>query len=110
MARKTAEEKAAEAAAIAGQGAGVERQTPAQAAAPKGMDWAVNRAKLARAVTHVKATQKGLAGKEFEDAVKERYVELGGLMGTLKGMQGGKSAASTTNMAPNDESGEGDDE
>lgn len=43
-------------------------------------DFAVNVVKLNRAKAYVNANTPGLKGKDLVEAVKERYVELGGLL------------------------------
>lgn len=93
---KTPEEKAAAKAAREGQ-----KQAPAKAeVAATGFAWAVNKAKLQRAIEHVKTTQKGLVGKEYADAVRERYEALGGLVGGARRAAAGNPVE--VNMAPND--------
>lgn len=73
--------------------------------------WAVNVVKLNRSIAFVNAGKKGLKGDELEEAVKERYLELGGLMAEdapgkkpKKGAKGG-----VVNMAE-DNVGDEDDE
>lgn len=85
-AAKKAEEKAAKAAA-AGKVSGVgldpkvQGQTP-EVETPKGADlsFAVNVVKLNRAKAYVQKMAPAAKGAEFAKLVKERYVELGGLL------------------------------
>ncbi len=104
--RKTAAQKAAE---VAGGVAAPEVQAAAPVEVPAGFDWAANKNKLTRAITWVKANQKGVVGKEYADAVRERYEALGGLVLGAQIATSGKRGGKTVNMAVNDE-GEGGDE
>lgn len=67
-----------------------------------GFGWAVNLVKLNRAKAHVNATAPGLKGADFEDAVKERYIALGGLVSGEAPVRQGKSTAREENIAAND--------
>lgn len=95
---KTPEEKAAAKTAreVQKEAKTVTSATPAAT----GFAWAVNKAKLKRAIEYVKTTQKGLVGKEYADAVRERYEALGGLVGGARRAAAGKPVE--VNMAPND--------
>lgn len=65
--------------------------------------WAHNASKLMRAKAYVNEQTPGLKGKEFETAVKERYLELKGLLSSEAPSRGGKPAGRVQNVADNDE-------
>lgn len=88
-----------------------ETAAEAQAAVLADYSWSVNAVKLNRAKAHVQEQQsaagKPLNGKELEDAVKARYVALGGLLTSDKQQQGGaKRGGRVQNMAADDGSAE----
>lgn len=59
-----------------------ERATPpaSKASNHANFSWAHNHSKLARAKAYVNSNQPGLKGKDLEEAVKERYLEINGLL------------------------------
>lgn len=66
--------------------------------------WAVNAYKLSRAKTYVQQNNPELKGKDFEAAVKDRYIELKGLLASeVPSRRGGKRAGRVQNVADNDE-------
>ncbi len=64
--------------------------------------FAVNAIKLNRAKAHVNATQPGLKGKALEDAVRERYIEIKGLLRGESVPAGRKPRGPVQNMAEDD--------
>lgn len=64
--------------------------------------WAANVVKLNRAKAHVKAADSSLKGKEYEAAVKERYLETNGLLVGDRPEKGSKSGAKVQNLADHD--------
>lgn len=67
--------------------------------------WAVNALKLNRAKAFVQSGDdtKNLKGKAFENAVKDRYIALGGLLTEDKPVgRGGKRGGKVQNMADDD--------
>lgn len=83
-------------------------QSEKNASAIADFSWAVNAVKLNRAKAHVQETSSGLKGKDFENAVKARYVELKGLLAEDKPNRSGKNPGRVKNMADHD--GTSDDE
>lgn len=69
---------------------------------PLDFSWAANIVKLNRAKAHVRGTLGNLKGKQFEEAVKERYLEIAGLLVSDKPLRGVKRAGAVQNMAEND--------
>jgi hypothetical protein len=74
---------------------------------PKGanLDFAVNAVKLNRAKAHVQKMAPTAKGAEFAALVKERYVEIGGLLNADKPVGGTRRAKMTgrvVNLSDND--------
>lgn len=90
-------------------------ETPAVPAAPvvagADLSFAVNAVKLNRAVAHVRASQPGLKGADFAAAVKERYVEIKGLLREdAQAIRAPKKGGRVENLADDDGSDDEDDE
>lgn len=100
----TGKESVADLEALLAKGGSTEPVTQAQrnADAIAEFGWAVNAIKLNRAKAHVQEDTPSLKGKGFEEAVKARYLELGGLLSENKPVAGGKKGGRVQNMAPND--------
>lgn len=81
-------------------------QTP-EVEAPKGatLDFAVNVVKLNRAKAYVQKNAPDTKGAAFAALVKDRYVEIGGLLAADKpvaGMRRGKMTGRLVNLSDND--------
>lgn len=75
----------------------------ARANALTGFGWATNAVKLNRAKAFVQQTTPGLTGQALEDAIRERYIELKGLLrGEGAAERTGKPRGVEVNMADND--------
>lgn len=74
----------------------------APAASPQMYQWAVNVVKLNRAIAYVRTESPTLKAADLEDAVKERYVQLGGLLKEDKTERVAKKGGKVENVAPDD--------
>lgn len=72
------------------------------AAALADFSWAVSLNKLTRAKAYVKSETPELKGKDLENAVKERYVALHGLLRNEQPIRGKKIGGTVVNVADND--------
>ncbi len=77
-------------------------QNEANAEVLANFDWATHAVKLNRAIAFVQERQPGLKGKEQEDAVKERYVALNGLLATEDTVRVSKNGGKVVNVADDD--------
>lgn len=79
-------------------------ESPAAPVATPAYDWAVNLGKLQRAQRTVLINDPSLQGQALVDAVKARYILMGGLLQKNFSVAAtGKKTGVTVNLAPNDE-------